>query len=734
MVAPKKRKPGTTKREAEKYSKKLKAAEGGDEWVRKAPPSAEAEFQFDSEPNEDSPTPELSGEDDGVSWPSDDAMSVEGGVALPRAAPESSHDRGNAGKKLPAKTKATSEKGTVTDPLKASHAKQKALAQERKAGKANAEMITRSKRIWEQLRVSAMPSLERKRLVEELFDIITGRVKEFVLKHDAGRIIQTSLKYGNAAQRRMVAQELAGEYKQLAAGKYAKYTIGKLMSNGDETIRDIIIPEFYGSVRSLIKHPEGGWILDDIYRGAATPAQKARMLREWYGAEFSVFETTHGLPHTADLKEILRARPEKRGPAMRYLLEMINLLIQKRMTGFTMLHDAMLQYYSNVEPRSEEATEFIQIILGDEEGDLLKNLAFTSSGARLVSLIIAHSGAKERKTILRAYKGHIPTLSFDTHGQQILLTALEVIDDTVLSSKIIYGELVLKADAKTDDQLLEQINHPIARVPILLPFAYKPATVLTNTNKALIAEIEAIRTTTSKKHPTTRTKELRESIAPSLLALIARHPLKLLQSGFGCIFILEVVLAGSGDTDERQLAQDAIVALLEPGRRRQLDATELYQIDSTFNAPAATRLLKALVYSGHFNSSSGKVELCPQPIQFAPKLYDLAFSGSDKEENLLEWATGVRSFVVEAMLRSEAMPAERKNELRRALQSQRERLQKTVNASTETTNGEREVTTPDAKKRARSKSGSGKPEKDSADAAVRIGSKGARAILELLDH
>ncbi|KAI0114013.1 hypothetical protein GGR51DRAFT_505229 [Nemania sp. FL0031] len=37
--------------------------------------------------------------------------------------------------------------------------------------------------------------------------------------------------------------------------------------------------------------------------------------------------------------------PRKRGPIMKYLLDLINQLIQKRMTGFTMLHDAMYQYY-----------------------------------------------------------------------------------------------------------------------------------------------------------------------------------------------------------------------------------------------------------------------------------------------------------------------------------------------------------------------------------------------------
>ena len=124
-----------------------------------------------------------------------------------------------------------------------------------------------------------MPLEERKELVTELFEIITGRVKEFVVKHDTGRVIQTALKYGNLEQRKMIAKELKGEYQGLAESRYAKFMIGKVLVHGDNETRDIVVPEFYGKVRRMIKHPEASWILDDVYRGAATPKQKARLLK-----------------------------------------------------------------------------------------------------------------------------------------------------------------------------------------------------------------------------------------------------------------------------------------------------------------------------------------------------------------------------------------------------------------------------------------------------------------------
>lgn len=160
----------------------------------------------------------------------------------------------------------------------------------------------------------------------------------------------------------------------------------------------MIVPEFYGHVRRLIKHPEASWILDDVYRGIATREQKAIMLREWYGPEFALFKAANTTGISSDLSDILAESPEKRTPIMRSLHELLNQLIQKKMTGFTMLHDAMLQYFLNVTPGGEEATEFIELIKGDEEGDLLKNLAFTKSGARLVCLALAYGTAKVRES------------------------------------------------------------------------------------------------------------------------------------------------------------------------------------------------------------------------------------------------------------------------------------------------------------------------------------------------
>lgn len=539
-------------------------------------------------------------------------------------------------------------------------------------------------------------------LVTELFDIITGRVKDFVFKHDSVRVIQTALKYANVDQRKMIARELKGEYKTLAESKYAKFLIGKMLVHGDEETRDLVVPEFYGHVRRMIKHSEASWILDDIYRGIATPSQKAMLLREWYGAEFALFKSSEAGSVSADLKQIFEDHPEKRTPIMRSLHDLVNLLVQKKTTGFTMLHDAMLQQFLNFTPGSEEATEFIELLKGDEEGDLLKNLAFTKSGARLVCLALAYGNAKDRKQILRTYKETIKTLAYDAYGHQVLLAVYDVIDDTVLVSKSVFTELVGKeplSDSQQQD-VLQAVNHINARVTLLYPFCGKAKAILSNEDLKLLDEIHRIRSTTSKKDPEVRRKELVASLSPPLLSIIASNVKELVSMSFGCQSISEVLL---GAPEGRERVVNAIAALAKGD-----DETK-----SLLKSPAAGRMLKSLVLGGRFNPTKKGIDLADPPLRFHEVFYSVI------KDDILDWATGANSFVVVGLLEAAGFP--HVEELKEKLSKGKSR-QKLVEAAGSAESGGGKV-----------KGKKGKRAQSQEVAPVKTGNKGTRLLLMKLD-
>ncbi|KAH7163328.1 armadillo-type protein [Dactylonectria estremocensis] len=529
-----------------------------------------------------------------------------------------------------------------------SHAKQKQLAQDRKAAKPLADEVQRTKKLWERLRrKSHVPKEERQTLVDELFGIITGRIKDFVLKHDAVRAVQTAIKYSTPEQRKQIARELTGTYVQLAESRYAKFLIGKLLVQNDDEIRDIIIPEFYSKVRKMINHPEASWILDDIYRGAATKEQKAILLREWYGPEFSLRELTKEENPTADLKAILEAEPSKQGPIMRSLAEMINSLVQKKMTGFTMLHDAMLQYFSNTAPGSEDFTEFVEMVKGDEGGDLLKNMAFTRSGARLVCLLLAHGSSKDRKQILKTYKDTYLLMSGDPFAHVVILTAYDVVDDTKLTAKSIFPEL-LGEGAENAQNIVAAVNNPFARTTILYLFEGLAKSLFPSSHSfdvEILEEAREIRKQTSKKDEDARRSELIAVLSPQLIAAIGTLSSDLTATAFGCQFIADVLLSGIGD---KSTALEAI-AQSASGNPSQVPAGEE---DLTGTAPQVHisltpfggRMLKSLIQGGKFDKTTGKIIPVDPPLEFSNILYPII------QEYILDWATGPSSFVVVGLL------------------------------------------------------------------------------------
>ncbi|KAI0124674.1 armadillo-type protein [Xylariales sp. AK1849] len=563
-----------------------------------------------------------------------------------------------------------------------SHIKQKQLALERKSNKPLADESQRAKKLWEKLRrKSHVPKEERDKLVDELFTIVTGRVKEFALKHDTVRVVQTAIKYSNVERRKMIAKELKGTYAQLAESKYAKFLIGKLLVEGDKEIRDLVIPEFYGKVRKLINHPEASWILDDVYRGVATPEQKAIMLKEWYGPEFAIFRSEGNA--TADLSGIIQEQPSKRVPITRYLVELINQLIQKKMTGFTMLHDAMLQYFLNVQSGSEEAKEYIEMIKEDENGDLLKNMAFTKSGARLISLLLAYGTAKDRKQILKTYKDTFQLMSTDPHGHIVILGAYDLIDDTVLTSKSIFPELLGKGENEGSN-LVVLANDPNARLTIRYLFEGKSKSLFDASHAydlQVVEELQEIRKTTSKKDPETRRKELITTLSPSLLSAVESAPLDLISTSFGCQMVSEILLSAVGD---KAKALKAIADSAggdptggEEENEAQPDEEAIEQVPEAVHISRTThggRMFKTLIAGGHFDKATRKVIPVEPPLHFADILYPVI------KDHIISWATGPSSFVVLNLL--EADDFSHADELKKILQKEKKTLEKAATEET----------------------------------------------------
>ncbi|KAF3291129.1 pumilio domain member 6 [Orbilia oligospora] len=525
---------------------------------------------------------------------------------------------------------------TNSNKSRESHAAQKKLANERKFAKPNADVIHRSKKIWERLRrKSHVPLDERKQLTDELFTIVTGRVKELVFKHDASRVIQTAVKYGSSERRQDIAKELKGEYVQLAESAYGKYLVVKLMHYGNTKTREMIIGEFYGHVRRMVKHKEACYVVDDAFREYATPKQKASLIREFYGVEYAIFKDDS---KNASLKSLLEENPEKRPLIMKSLFELINQMVEKNMSVLQILHKAMLEYILNVRPETSEAADLIELIK-----EHLGNIAFSKDGAQVIMRCFAWGSAKDRKVMLKNLKPSIQELYADEHGHMVLLAIFDVVDDTVLVSKTVFPEIQTKLDEGS------AATHAIARIPLLYPLLGRETKLMHPQKIELLAEIDTIRAQTSKKDPKIRQQELRKALSPALLKSVATNAADLATTPLGCQFASEVIIFAEGD---KAAAAEAIAALAEGE-----DALENKDLG---------RMLKNLVQEGFFNNKTQKIQLSDPPVEFYKYLMPKI------EPNLAAWATGGNSYLIATLLESERVPESERMKIKKILSGKSE--------------------------------------------------------------
>lgn len=73
-----------------------------------------------------------------------------------------------------------------------------------------------------------------------------------IFKHDASRIIQTCLKYGNEDQHKQITEELKGRLLEITKSHYAHFLAIKLFKYCKE--KHVFLKELYGHFPELIKH------------------------------------------------------------------------------------------------------------------------------------------------------------------------------------------------------------------------------------------------------------------------------------------------------------------------------------------------------------------------------------------------------------------------------------------------------------------------------------------------
>ncbi|KAF5346526.1 hypothetical protein D9756_010027 [Leucocoprinus leucothites] len=482
-----------------------------------------------------------------------------------------------------------------------SHKAQKVLLEQRKAAKPHSTLLTDAKRVWSLARQKNIPSAERQKHVQDLMNVIRGKVKEIVFKHDASRIVQTIVKWGRQKERDEIALELKGKYRDLVQNKYSKFLVSKLIRLCPAH-RASILQEFQSNILRLLLHREATSVLADAFELYANAYERTFLLRDFYGKDALLFSVTSG---SAEDKERAKkglagllegANEERKKRTLSAVKENLLLVFNNPDKGavtHAVVHRALWEYLAAINSISDEAEqEKLRREIFESCQEALAEMVHTKDGSRVVREFIAQGTAKDRKQILKVLKPHIERMCIDDEAQLVLFTALDIIDDTKLLSKSLISEITTSAN-----DICEKPQGVRALVYLLTPRSRRhlmPAQI------ASLEETDALRAKTSKKDPEARMIEVRKSASEALIQWIAESGVKVVREPRGSLVATEVMLYADGDkTNAMKTLLDSLAAPYPSS-----DASAPHAIDLAWTS----RIYKTLLQGGHFSKKTQTVE------------------------------------------------------------------------------------------------------------------------------
>ena len=92
-----------------------------------------------------------------------------------------------------------------------SSAQKRQLKKERQSHRRHADTVGDAKVLWNKLREKSNTPKDTKELMEQVMTLIRGKVNEIALQHDASRVVQAAIQFGNEEQRKELLKEICAE-------------------------------------------------------------------------------------------------------------------------------------------------------------------------------------------------------------------------------------------------------------------------------------------------------------------------------------------------------------------------------------------------------------------------------------------------------------------------------------------------------------------------------------------
>ena len=345
---------------------------------------------------------------------------------------------------------------------------------DRQSQRKHADIVVEGKRLWNQLRCKGNTIEQTRSLLDELMPLITGKVPEIALQHDASRVVQAAIQFGNTPERQQIVRELcaadggkgnssnsSNAIVELCKSQYAHFVVLKIIkycSGSDGHHSDCmkqITSKLKGHMAKLAVHATASRVVQSLWEHLATTTthreQWATLKLDFYGPQFALFapDTLQKLKQNASkegnkntavvvptLSAILKLYPDQKDATLDFVKRLVYKGMEKQLYGLGYFHTLLLEYLQC------SSTLEIRAVAGTASDHAL-HLLSGRAGTHVVALLASYGTAKDRKRLCKSLKGFARSGLLHRDAYLAILRLVQVTDDCVLIQKNILQELLV---------------------------------------------------------------------------------------------------------------------------------------------------------------------------------------------------------------------------------------------------------------------------------------------------
>lgn len=160
-----------------------------------------------------------------------------------------------------------------------------------------ARLVEQMKVHWNRLREHSTPADIKNNIVKEMVKQMQAHVMDVTLRHDASRIVQAILQFGNTAQQDGIIAELQAKLSDVSKTPYGHFVVLKAINYCTEKPQMKKITQgLQGLFVSLGTHVIGARVVETILQ--LYPTQVTRSLKaEFYGKVFAFCLSSYSMPN-----------------------------------------------------------------------------------------------------------------------------------------------------------------------------------------------------------------------------------------------------------------------------------------------------------------------------------------------------------------------------------------------------------------------------------------------------